>query len=323
MHVRLKWVLRLIGPVIIVVILFHLDLKDVWQSIIALNPFYLLLAVIFQLASYVLKSVRWQVLISLYQDLSFFDVFEANVHGNLYATFTPAKIGEGFKAALIKNSKLTYPQIFFSIVVDRMLDVMTIALAGYIGLIFLREALSLNAYVLPAVTIGLLAAAALSYYISRFTKKSGRFEHAGRESGMKKWLYDNLISIMNNILAFSGNRRVNRARVISVNIILYLFYFMGLYFMVLSLGLEIPFTFIVLSFSVVALLGILPITVSGIGTRDVSLIFFFSILGIAAEKAIAVSLLNLVFMDYGIILLCLALVTIINSHKLANKEIPG
>ena len=47
---------------------------------------------------------------------------------------------------------------------------------------------------------------------------------------------------------------------------------------------------------------LLPISISGIGTRDMALIFLFGLKGVSAEQAVAFSLLYL-FMSYWLIAL--------------------
>ena len=55
------------------------------------------------------------------------------------------------------------------------------------------------------------------------------------------------------------------------------------------------------------LLDLLPISISGIGTRDVTLIFFFGLQAVSAEQAVAFSLLYL-FTSYWLIALLGAVV---------------
>ena len=65
----------------------------------------------------------------------------------------------------------------------------------------------------------------------------------------------------------------------------------------LALSLDIKMTFITLSacLSVVALIQMIPITIFGVGTRDLTLIYLFPLLGFSNEAALSFSFLLLVF----------------------------
>ena len=65
-------------------------------------------------------------------------------------------------------------------------------------------------------------------------------------------------------------------------------------FVLLSLNIsQIPLLFVFVIVPIITLLEILPISISGIGTRDAALIFLFSYFAVSAEQAIAYSLLYL------------------------------
>jgi uncharacterized membrane protein YbhN (UPF0104 family) len=46
------------------------------------------------------------------------------------------------------------------------------------------------------------------------------------------------------------------------------------------------------------LVELIPISVSGIGTRDAAVVFFFSVLGIGSAEAVSFSLIYLIFGTY-------------------------
>jgi glycosyltransferase 2 family protein len=321
-HLLIK-IMHFVGVAIFVVILSRLDLSELWRIILSLNPFYLSLSIIAQILTNLLKSERWRMLLSFYQDFRFLQVLKINVYGSLYAAVTPGKLGVGFMAPLIKNSTLSYSQIFFSIIVDRLLDVITIILTGYFGFVFLADAIAVDKKYLLVVTVALVIFFFFAYYIIRRSLKKSRDIIAieNKTGGRIERFYSKLNLIRHNILNFTRDSSVDAmkiiCKVIIINLLAFFFYYITIYFAALSLGLNISYMFIVLSYSVVTLLGMLPVSISGIGTRDISLIFFFNILGISAEKAIALSFIDLIIMNYGIILLLLLILNI--GRFITNK----
>ena len=61
----------------------------------------------------------------------------------------------------------------------------------------------------------------------------------------------------------------------------------------LSIGMDVGYLTLFLVMPIITLLDTLPISLSGIGTREVSLLFFLSLFGVAAETAVAFSVLLL------------------------------
>ena len=58
-----------------------------------------------------------------------------------------------------------------------------------------------------------------------------------------------------------------------------------------SLGLAVPFWYLVLCFPLVTLLSALPFSFGGLGVREGGFVFFLSFIGIAQDEALAFSLL--------------------------------
>ena len=67
-----------------------------------------------------------------------------------------------------------------------------------------------------------------------------------------------------------------------------------MYFLALALGLNAPWDIFFAVIPIVNLLYILPISFSGLGTRDATVVLLLGYIGIAAESAIALSLLALI-----------------------------
>ena len=62
------------------------------------------------------------------------------------------------------------------------------------------------------------------------------------------------------------------------------------YLLALSIDINISFLYIIMCSSVSTLVTLMPISISGIGTRDMVLIFLFSQIGLSQESAIALSI---------------------------------
>jgi uncharacterized membrane protein YbhN (UPF0104 family) len=67
----------------------------------------------------------------------------------------------------------------------------------------------------------------------------------------------------------------------------------GCFMLALSLGLNISYWYLLVSLAISSAVAILPISISGLGTREATFILLFSLIAIVPEEAISFSLLVL------------------------------
>jgi len=299
---KLKFVIHLIGPALFVFLLWRIDLRHFVSILGTIQWSYIVVAVIFQILVFILKSERWRAIISIFEKIKATHVLKATMYGVLYALITPARLGEGFKAPLIKSETMSYGKAFLTILMDRLLDAITIILTGYFGLVYLHKSLGLSLKSLVLIAAGLIFSGAvcvvLVYWAQRSHQQESKVKIIARLCRYSRLVVDKIRLII---------KTENFGRVFLLtnvlNTLAFAAYFLTIYFIALSLNLTVSFIFIVLCYSIIALLAVLPISISGMGTRDVALIYFFGFLNISAEKAVAVSMLDLVLMHYGVLLL--------------------
>lgn len=80
-----------------------------------------------------------------------------------------------------------------------------------------------------------------------------------------------------------------------IGIITWLLSVFQYYLLAISINLNVSYIFLFLAMSIIALLDALPISFSGIGTRDLGLISLFSLVSINKEYAFSYSFLILLF----------------------------
>ena len=64
------------------------------------------------------------------------------------------------------------------------------------------------------------------------------------------------------------------------------------------LGIEVSFSYLFIIMPMVTLVELLPISVSGLGTREATVIYFFSVVGIASVQAVGFSIAYLIAGTY-------------------------
>lgn len=136
-HLRTIVVLA-IAVLLLAWFLRHARLADVWVEIRDGRPGLLLLAVATTLATYVLRSFRWQYLVRALGPVRFGSAFAATVIGFAVNFLLPGRVGEVVRPYLLaREERLSATSTFATIILERILDLVTVlVLFGVFLLVF-------------------------------------------------------------------------------------------------------------------------------------------------------------------------------------------
>lgn len=235
------------------------------------------------------KTVRWYVLMQ-----------GAGIQFGLWASFrcymaafavgvvTPGRLGELLRAFCVTLATGTQTGTALRTVVsDRLYDLVALGCCGAVGLASIVLDLP-GRFWLP----GLLLLAASAFSAIHVVGKMAQSAYVRRFVPAP---------VRNLVSSVAGDFAVSRALPNAlVTVLAYLIYF-GIGWMLLR-ALAIPFPFLqtCVVMSALSLVLLLPISVAGFGTREVSLIYLFSSYGIATEGALSFAMAQfLVFFVFG------------------------
>lgn len=281
---------RLIGLGILALILFKLDLEATVQVLAKARWGYLLLALAANPLLFGLKSWRWRELLRM-QSINYphSDAFLAFVSGLFLGLVTPGRVGEMSKALYLKQDRdVPVSEGLANVLMDRLFDLYTILVLGTIGLIWFQL---LPGWALVLIAVGTIVALfmpiallsermaswglrllrrtpILRHHDARLTKATSRFQ-GGLRPLLKPGLVVPLASTLGAYALFFGQARL----------------------LALALDLQVGIFYLAVCLSIAGVITLLPISFSGLGTRDAILIALFVPLGLAAEDAVAFSLL--------------------------------
>jgi hypothetical protein len=298
-------ILSLIGIALFIIILSQIDLGSLINILSHINILFLVLALMVNCIAIILKSLKWKIIVnSVKQDFSLTESVRAFLVGFSFSTITPAKLGDFIRVLYVNDERCGIGKCISTVVIDRLIDIVLLFSIAFLGIcgfsVFYHiEILSISTAVL---IIGGIAAGVYIVLHRPFLSALLRplftiFVPQHLKSKVTLY-YDDFF---NGLFAFY----YDRSRFISgivVGILSWVPPFIYGYLLALSLGIDTGILFFVLVIPILSLLDLLPISISGIGTRDVALIFLFGLKGISPEQAIAFSLLYL-FMSYWLIAL--------------------
>ncbi len=290
-----KKYLALIGLILFLFILLQLNVGMILKILFSANLFYVIAAFACTLIVVSMKAIKWRYVIRAHEkEISIYDSFKFFCIGFSISTLTPGRIGEFIKAFYIRD-RMPLAVGLSTVVIDRLIDIILLITLGTISIIAFGYLFGIIIIPIHFLLLGIII-----FIVSILIFLRGKY--------MKIFVNPFIELIvpqrfkekfrMNLSLFYSSFKQAlkNRNMLLIVILMALLYWFISMmfaYFAALSLDISIPFYFVALFVPIIALLDLIPISISSIGTRDIALIFFLSIYSIAAESAVAFSLLYL------------------------------
>ena len=270
-----QYIIKYFGLIILFIILLKIDLIFLKDVILKTNLTFLFIAISLNIPHLFIKSYRWNFLL-MQQKINYSPVQSFMVYmSSLYIGFiTPGRFGEFVKALYLKADKgISLSKGFSSVLVDRLFDLYLLIILGFIGLwqfgglgklsavfmilgiiVLTSPLIMLNKQLIEKLTN-------ILYKVAVVKKVKGKIEESSED------FYGGLNQLINPKLLVSG----------LLTCLGYFMFFIQCYLIVIAVGLPINFITITLFMAISNLISFMPISISGLGTRDATLIFLFSL----------------------------------------------
>lgn len=279
---------RALGLIILGVILWRVGVGDVLRLLSDVNKGLFLAAVALNFPMVGLKAYRWQKLLAD-QGITYglWPSFLAYYGSIFIGLLTPGRLGEFIKAAYVaRDNDVPWPRAFSTVLADRLFDLFMLLIAGAVGVAVLAEGYSLVIvamvsvlFITPLVMLlreesfGLICRIA-----ARVNSRLGRwFEPAGWVSEIRNSLNDLTMSTLLRSTLFTVGA--------------YALFFTQSYLVARSLEIDISYLTVVFTIALGSLVTLVPISISGLGTREAVAIAYLSASGVTTEVAVSFSLL--------------------------------
>ncbi len=284
----------LIGIGIFIYLLLNINLSVLLTSFKSMNYLYFFISLLFILPAIVIKVIKWLLIVDKEDRINLVDGIFAWVAGFSLGIITPGKLGDFTRAKFLKSKP---GKSLLSVLIDRLNDIFVLFIFGIFSVFILFS----NKTHLS--NLGYLFLLFFAFFIigisilrnEKLIKKIGvPFYKYFIPKKFKK-------SIGENFNIFYRSFEKIEKRKIFVNFLLtILAWFVGFiqyWFLSLAFGLNISYFLICLITPILLLVQLIPISISGIGTREAASILLLSNFGISPELAIAFSL-GILIEDY-------------------------
>lgn len=280
---RFRPYLRWLGVIALIalVLILKIDLRETFAILVNANVFLVALAVLGFIPFLIVKAWRWQVIL---RDLGVPIPFRQAVR--LYALglgagmLTPGQVGDAVKIAYFRERG--FGQSIISIVLDRLWDILILALLAGIGALFFVQLFEGE-----WIAIVLLFVATIVVFVIVNNPRA------------QKWLFHQLRRIRkkDDALAAYEPQPLSFQQILVqflLSVLATAIVYARLYLLTSALGIFLAPVPFVASMSLATIAALLPISfMGGIGTRDAALLFIAPIIGISGAQALAISTLIL------------------------------
>jgi glycosyltransferase 2 family protein len=276
------------GVALFVVILARVDLGKIWVAYRHIELPHAIAGVSLLFVLTFFKSLRWRRIVSSQgTKVPVFMSFRIYAASLYLGVVTPGRIGDFAKSFYLTGKGMTAGKALFSSLADRLFDVAFLAVIGYASLLFFpgifANQLLMSSVLLVLVAITVAALFCRREFLKRFVRKF--------LSGMPDWgirgRIDRVVTESIGEFGLLGIRTSSIATLLTLAAWMAHYSFFIIFAKALGLGASIPL--LIVSVSAAIFVALIPVSVSGLGTRDLALILIFSRAGLSREAAVTFS----------------------------------
>ena len=292
MHLKSKWILRSIGLILFVIILSKLNLTEIGALLSNINLYYIAPALLLFIPLLVTKAMRWQLLMEAQDiDYSLKDSTIMYAAAMYIGAITPGRIGDFIKVFYLKGDNYPFGKSFATVLQDRLFDLVSLLLLGYAGMLLFIVYFERTVLILSSILMGTLLL--ILFFLYKRDISIGMLEYISSHFIPERYR-ENAKTVFSDLCNSFKTLNTNQWVLATfLTAFAWIIYFVLMYFFALSIDIDIPFLYLATCVSISAVITLIPISISGIGTRDATLIILFSYLGLSKESAIAFSMLIL------------------------------
>lgn len=285
-----KWKLLgalVIGILVLLGIFKYSGYSQVYETIKNVSLVYIFVGFAAITMAFFMRTWRWSVLLRTSGYVVPRDIlFKSLMFGFLLNYLLPARAGDIARGAVLKTTEKTPMGISLStIVIERAMDMLTLALMLGIGAMFVSRGRTMSIVAIAALAITFLLVVMLFFayrYDAFISRKLGRRFPAisGFMSSMKEGLY----RIYSNPSALMLS--------IAISVPVWIFEISGIYIAAIAIGYKIPFSLAVVSGITSFLAQTIPITPGGIGIYEGTMAGVLVLFGIPVSTGVSLALVD-------------------------------
>ena len=290
-----KKFLPLIGIAIFVYIVYNLDIEKIIVVFLSINPIFIICSLTLTIPRLIIRNTAWQIIQKEQKiTISFFQSLKIFLIGYFYGSITPGYIGQLMRVPYMKEKTgAPYGKLFVNSLMEIIIHTLSLYGMMLIGALLVMGVLPELLYI-SGIWVVLLAII-LFYFIKR--ERGEKLFRLLIQYLIPKKLKTNLYRFVDTF--YTDFPEIKKLLLpLILGIFTWIIIFSQEYIIVLALGIDIPYLYFLLLFPIANVVGFIPITFAGLGTRELTAIFLFSTLfGVGEEEVFVFTILGFVITD--------------------------
>ena len=288
---RLSRIFPIIGIMMFLFILLNIGIDKIVTELYAVKPLYIGIAIVLLIPRIIIYNIKWDFILKIQGiRLPFSYVLKIYFIGFFYGAITPSWIGTYIRVPYIMNkAHTTLGKSVSNIVIDGIVDILSVLLLIVLGTTLIYSYIPI---LLPfVVTLCVFLILACVYFMQQ--QRSEKIFLSLITYLIPEKYRD---KIRKHFDAFYSDIPKGKKLLIpiAIGVMSWIVLHTQIYFIAQGLSLNIPYLYFILVYPIVFLIELMPISISGLGTREAALIVLFSfvIFDISKENILILSLIG-------------------------------
>ena len=282
---RYKKLLPFIGVVLFVYILSRLNISELKDTFYNANYGYVLLAFLLMGPLVIVQAVKWGVLLKSQNiKVGFNELLKLNLIGQFYGVVTPGRLGNFLRIKYLSDSTgKSVGECSSSVILDRLLDTFALFSLALYGTLIIASSIIWSIFllfILLVFAVWVFWSKKRSEFLLKIVYKyfiPKRLKGLARKSFHE--FYSELPKMKSRLV-----------HALFLNIVAWIFVYTIVYIITLAIYPGLNYFFVIGAWPIATVISLIPITVSGFGTREITLISLFGLKGVPPEAAVSMSL---------------------------------
>lgn len=284
---KFRKLLPAIGIVILIYILITIDVETIILNFSGIKPIYLILSFLSLIPILIITNYEWQLILKKQKiNVSYIYSLKNILIGYFYGFITPGGLGAYTRTFYLQNeSEAPIQKCLSNIIILNTVDYISLLLLGIIGGILVGSRFP-HLFVLLII----MFTTSLTLFLLFLRRET-------LTNFLNRILQHKIFTLLRNkfdssINSFFIDMPKPRDLLIpfTVSILGWILRFSELYLISKLFSIEVPYIYFIMIIAIANVVASLPVTIYGLGTREMTMISLFSIFSVSPERIVSLSL---------------------------------
>lgn len=287
---KLLFIVKLFVSISLIAFLIRrIDLHELGTKLQSVNIYLLMLMFTLPHLNILLSAFRWQLLLKALNIAEKLNrLFTTYLIGTFFVNFLPSVIGGDVVRVLHVSQRNPETAGVIAATFSERLIGLTALLSWVIFVLLHPEVSSKLPVIREAALVVFLGYAVLLFLLTRTTLPG--LSRVRQRYKMLEKLLGLLSDTQKKMMKFAGHK-ITVLKVYTASLLFYMISMCTVYVAAMSLDIHVDFGVVMIVVPLTLLVGLLPISIGGLGVNEGSYVFFFSLFGMSGVDALSIALL--------------------------------